>query len=277
MDSFTIYTGSEGQILSDQIIKEGRPIDLTDASSVKFLMRPATDSTIVVEETATIDNVNSGLVSFAWDDSQLEERGEYFGWWRIVYPDSSNIDTPEFLIIITEHAPGLRTRTGAFYAHAKSQMPVSWRHLEEEVGDAVLQTKIEVIKKKLFTNTILVEDEEDQDIRVQSYVGKLAAISSIPMAVDYWMNQKQSVSATGTNENVSYPNRVEALWKLYERLLAEVAKDKDEIEAIIGTPTIVPLTAVPGVSLGSDDNFATPLPQKYFQPYAFPKRNSQPW
>jgi hypothetical protein len=86
------------------------------------------------------------------------------------------------------------------------------------------------------------------------------------------MNQHQTLSATGTNENVSYPDRIEALEILRERLVAEIAAERDEIEVIIGTPTIVPKTAVPGLTLGRDDGFATPLAQDHFPAYAFPER-----
>lgn len=276
MDSFVIYSGSDGQILSDQIKKEGRPYDLTSAT-VRFKMRNAENSTVVIDSAATIEDAETGQVSYAWSDADLADRGEFYGWWRVVNPDTTDLETQEFHIIITEHAPGLRTRTGAFYLHAKSQMPVSWRHLEAEVGDYILQTKVEIVKKQLFATDIAVEDEINEDIRVQSYVGKCVTLSVIPMAIDYWMNQHQTLSATGTNENVSYPDRIEALNKLYERLVAEIAKEQDEIAAIIGVTTVKPLTSVPGVSGGTDEGFATPLASDNFFPYSFPPLDNVNW
>lgn len=275
MDSQIIYSGSDGQQLTDVIAVNDRPLDLT-GKTVKFKMRNADSDTLKVNSNAVIDDAEEGSVSYTWSDANLDTPGEYWAWWE-VKTGSANLDTPEFLVIVTKHSPGLRTETGAFYAQAKSHLPITWAHLEQEQGDAVLQNIVEVVKLKLFNATIAVEDEIDYDLRIQSYAGKCIALAVIPRAIDYWMNQHQSLSATGTNENVSFPDRIEALKALQERLLSDIAKERDEVEALIGVPTLMPLTGVPGLSLGKDQGFATPLAQDHFNPYAFPQRNKQPW
>jgi hypothetical protein len=272
MDTQVIYTGSDGQALVDIITIDGKPLDLT-GKTVKFKMRHASSDVLKVNASASVTDADDGAVSYTWTDANLDTPGEYYCWWEIK-SGSATLDTPETLIVITKHSPGIRTTTGAFYEFAKSYLPVTWRHLEQEQGDDTLQNRVEIIKLKVFNQEIAVEDEADYDIRVQDYIGKLVAISVIPSAIDYWMNQHQTLSATGTNENVSYPDRIEALEKLREKLIAEVAEAQDIIEDIIGVPTIVPLTGTPGLSLGKDEGFATPLPQEHFHPYAFPKSNT---
>jgi hypothetical protein len=270
MDAQIIYSGSDGQKLIDIVTIDGIPLDLT-GKTVKFKMRHANSDVLKVNANAAIENATEGQVSFTWSDAYLDSPGEYYSWWEIK-SGSATLDTPETLIVVTKHSPGIRTTTGAFYEYAKSYLPVTWKHLEEEQGDDTLQNRVEIIKLRVFGQEIAVEDEADYDIRVQDYIGKLVALSVIPSAIDYWMNQHQSLSATGTNENVSYPDRIEALEKLREKLAAEVAADQEIIEAIIGIPAFVPLNATPGVSGGKDEGFTTPLPQEHIKDYAFPKR-----
>jgi hypothetical protein len=112
--------------------------------------------------------------------------------------------------------------------------------------DAQLQGHIETTKLRVYNAVVLVDEEEDIDIRVQDYIAKLACLQVIPAGVDYWMNQFQSVAVTaGTNEVTSYPNRVEALWKVYERILIETKQDQAEIDAIIGVSKTRPRSSVP--------------------------------
>lgn len=272
---FTVYAGSEGQVLSDQLMKDGRPMVLDPAATVKFYLRYAVSDVLKINGTAAdIDDFDKGLVSYSWTDANLDTPGEYKGWWKIVQPDTTNIDTAEFVVIISQHAPGVRTQTGPVYRKARGIIPVTWSALEEweKYGDALLQEHIEVIKTKIFGVAVAVDDEYDLDIRVQQYLAKLAVIGVIPTGIDYWLNQKTSVSATGTNENVSFPDRIEALKDIHKQLVGEIVADRAEIEDIIDLPTVNTDIAVPAFSPGTTDGFKTPIAGEDFFDYSFGER-----
>lgn len=275
MDNFTIYVDAEGQTLADEIRIGNRPLDLTD-STVKFNMREATSAVLVVDDAnATIVDPIKGKVSYDWDEVDVDTPGEYWAWWNVVLPDTSNIETPEFSVIVTQHAPGFRTLTGAIYRRARGIIPISWSALEDsdKYGDALLQERIEIAKLSVFGMSVPVANESTYDIRVQNFVAKVAVVSLIPTAVDYWLDQKISISATGTNENAVWPNRIEALWKIHERLTSEIAADRPLVEDILGTPTsLINATGVPGFSPGIEDGYRTPLPGASFPEYAFPQK-----
>lgn len=273
MEQAVVYSSSDAKPLEDQIVFGNRPFNLEDFI-VTFKMRSEHSTTLVVDSTATVEDATLGKVSYFWQTGDLDTQGEYRAWWSVDTGDGT-FDTEEFDLVITTHGPGLKTRTGAFYEFTKSHFPSSWSHLENALGDDVIQREIEVVKKTVFGTDVTVAEESNYDIRIQAYIGKLSAIQIIPRAIEYWMNQHQSLSATGTNENVSFPDRVDALWKLYERLLREVARDKEEIEVVIGIPTLKPLTGVPGVSGGTDEGFTTPLAQDYLPDYLGVRRGKR--
>jgi hypothetical protein len=277
VDSFVIYSGAEGSALEDQITREGRPYDLTGAS-VKLKVRLADSEDLKVDEDAVVLEDEKGIVRYEWADVDIDTVGEYFGWWEITNPDSSVTDTSEFSIIVAQHAPGLRTRTGAIYKVARSLIPITWDALanSNSYGDELLQQKVELIKAKTLATTVLAEDEIDLDIRVIDYLAKLVVLSVIPAGVDYWGSQRISVSATGTNENATFINRVEMLWQLYEKFLVQVAADRDEIEELLGNQTLRSATGIPAISDGAEEGFVTPNPTVHFREYAFDRSESLP-
>lgn len=44
------------------------------------------------------------------------------------------------------------------------------------------------------------------------------ALNLIPAGADYWTSKLITVTATGTNESKTYPDRIAALWQIYARL-----------------------------------------------------------
>lgn len=283
MSNFIIFAEAEGQTLSDEIDIDGRPLDLTGAT-VKFNMRYKVSSDLKVDDaSANVVDAQEGSVSYDWESTDIDEPGEYVGWWNIILPDTSNIETPEFSIIVAIHAPGLKTRTGTIYERAKANLPTTWNILEAlpTYGDKYLQDKIEIHKLNVLGSVVAVEDEEDLDIRVQEFIAKCAVLSVIPAGVDYWLDQQQMISATGTHETVSFPDRISALWKLYEKLMAEIAREQPIIDDITDTPIASPAGSAPQFSEGTDEGFVTPLPGKNFKDYAFEltgtRRNRRTW
>jgi len=56
---------------------------------------------------------------------------------------------------------------------------------------------------------------------VLDYAAKVALLRMIPVAVDWWANHPTSITTTGTSENLTYPDRIEALIKLQDWLRAQ--------------------------------------------------------
>lgn len=267
-----VFSDSDGQSVTDNILIDGRPIPNIGDFTVTFIMRELESDTIVVNSAATITDEDESEVKYEFTDSDLATRGQYKAWWRVT-SGTEDIDTPEFLVIVTEHAPGVRTRTGTIYEFCRSFIPSTWNALEQDrnYGDALLQQRIEVKKAGLFASPPLPEDEEDLDIRVQSFVAKVTVLSLMSTAMEYWMNQRESVSATGTAENSVYPERIEHLKQIRDQLTREVLEERDEIEEIIDLAPISSINSVPEFSPGTEEGFKTPLPGERFFDYTFPQ------
>ncbi len=270
-----IYINNTGQPLNDQIKIGNRALHIPHGATVYFKMREADSATLKVDEEAEIENAAQGKVSYAWGPTDLDTAGEYFGWWEISGAGAS-VESEEFLIIIAKHAPGFRTDTGPIYQAAKAVMPITWNRLEDSphYGDKQLQNKIEIAKVTLFGSELSVADEYDLDIRVIDYLAKVAAISVIPAGKDYWASMASTKVSTGTDEEVSYPDRIKMLEELHKQLTQEVSAMRDEISSIVDLPSVRPSNAIPQVSNGTDEGYITPNPHANFRDYGFPILNN---
>lgn len=265
-----IYLNNTAQPLSDQIKIGNRALSIPIGASVFFKMREADNETIVVDSEAEVIDAAKGKVNYEWGETDLDTAGEYFGWWEIAGGDSL-VESEEFLIIIAKHAPGFRTTVGPIYQAAKAIMPITWNRLEDSYsyGDKQLQNKIDVAKFSLYGTEMSVADEYDMDIRVVDYLAKVAVVSVIPAGKDYWASTSSSKVTTGTDEQVTYPDRINMLDELHQQLTQEIAAYRDEISAIIDLPSVRSNNSIPQVSNGTDVGFITPNPNTNFRDYGF--------
>ncbi len=275
-EPFTVYIGNTSQPLYGQLKDiAGKPLNI-GTSTVKFNMRYAESADLKVSGgAAVIDDATKGLVHYNWTSGNVDTAGEYVGWWQLKDTSNKVKDFPEFQIVIDEHAPGIRVKVGAIYRASRGIIPITWDALEhsDKYGDSLLQERIEAVKLSLFGTSVPVEDEATYDIRVLEFAAKLVAIQVIPAGVDYWGAQYQSFVAQGTQETASYPDRIAALWKVYERLLIQIAQDRPVVDEILDNPTVSrAVTDVPGVSGGIEEGFLTPVPSDNFVPFHFRKR-----
>ena len=67
----------------------GDPLDLTDATSVKFQMRKDDDRKYTVDADAAFVDKPTGRVRYEWEEGDLNNPGEYIGQWEIVWNDST--------------------------------------------------------------------------------------------------------------------------------------------------------------------------------------------
>lgn len=265
-----IYLNNTAQPLSDQIKIGNRALSIPIGASVFFKMREADNETIVVDSEAEVIDAAKGKVNYEWGETDLDTAGEYFGWWEITGGDSL-VESEEFLIIIAKHAPGFRTTVGPIYQAAKAIMPITWNRLEDSYsyGDKQLQNKIDVAKFSLYGTEMSVADEYNMDIRVVDYLAKVAVVSVIPAGKDYWASTSSSKVTTGTDEQVTYPDRINMLDELHQQLTQEIAAYRDEISAIIDLPSVRSNNSIPQVSNGTDVGFITPNPNTNFRDYGF--------
>jgi hypothetical protein len=279
MSDFIVYKDNTGKPLVDTLVDgTGRAIVLSSGASVTFSMRNADSSVLKVNsEPVEIVTPAQAKVKYNWNSSDIDTAGEYYGWFT-VNDNGVSWDTPESLVIVAEHRPGLRVKTGAIYQAAKSFLPITWERLEESkhYGDAQLQQKVDIAKLSLLGTEISVEDEDNLDIRVQAYIAKIAVVSVIPAGKDYWAAMSVTKSIKGPDESVSYPDRIEMLEQLHDQLVQEIAADRDDIAELIDTPQIRRPNSVPSVSDGTDEGFITPNPHANFRDYGFSVRGNNP-
>ncbi len=266
-----VYRGSIGQDLTDQLkYSNGKPIPAEEIIEVKFNMRFADSDVLKIEDDpATI--MPNGEVTYNFNAGSLGEAGEFFGWWEVTLINNDTVDTNEFPIIVSEHRPSLRTETGSIFEYARSEIPYTWDALQQsdKYGDKFLQRKVEVAKLRVLNQEILPENEDELDIRVQDYLGKVSALYVIPAGIDYWMVQHDTITTGGggTTEVASYPDRIEALKETYRNLLIQVKNLEDEIDGLIDNPTLVSNSLVPAYLDAADIGFVTPSPNRHFRDY----------
>jgi hypothetical protein len=268
---YKFYTNQTGTPVEEQIKFGGKAFSIPSAASVTFKMREAFTSILKVDEVATIVDAASGKVKYDWQALDIDTAGEYYGWWSIDI-SGSVIDTAEFEIIISEHAPGTRASVGAIYRQARAFMPETWRRLEQSdnYGDSLLQQQINIAKLSLLGYELSAEDETNLDIRVISYIAKLTVISVIPAGKDYWASMAQTKTISSPDEMVSYPDRIEMLEQLHDQLVKELADDRAIIGDILEIPQVVRSGDIPTTSDGIDEGYITPNPHTNFRDYGFP-------
>jgi hypothetical protein len=266
-----IYLNNTGQPLTDQIKIGTKPFEIPNGAIVSFKMRYANNANLKVDSGASIVDPVKGKVSYSWGDNDLNEVGEYSAWWEIIAGDKL-VDSEEFSIIVAKHAPGYRTTTGAIYRIASSFLPSTWSALEasNNYGDALLQQKVEYVKMHILGYSLPVEDEVNLDIRVLDFLAKNVAAKVIPAGIDYWLDQKVSVTIEGAGaaqEIYDYEDRAESLMTLYQRMIKEIAKEEKDILNILDTPLTRSKNSVPSYAEGQDKGFVTPSPVLNFRPY----------
>lgn len=145
----------------------------------------------------------------------------------------------------------------------RSEMPSTWDGLAQDryLGLATLRLRVSNVKATALPAATAQADEATYSGTLSAYISKKAALDLIPTGIDYWMRQKTTLSATGTNETKSLPDPISALRDLAKRLAAEIA-------VLAGNPDVTQFgqlfSDAPAVS-GNDDNVLLTN-----NPYAFP-------
>jgi hypothetical protein len=159
---------------------------------------------------------------------------------------------------------------GPIMLNARAQIPQAWDALARSsiFGSELLTQVTNYIKFRLWATVVDASIEATTyDPVGQLYAGKLIALQIIPAAADYWSDQLTSETTTGTNETISYPDRIASLWRIHARLLTEVKELSQEFDAVYGR-TAVRRLAMPTVS-DSDIPYVTVNPYRTTPPLGF--------
>lgn len=237
LDSVTIAKGTRSPSITDTIMVDNAPFDLT-GSTVKFRMRRADSTVLLIDSAASIVNSpgTDGEVRYNWGVGDTATEGEYRGWFSITLASGLQQDAPEFIVLIDAHAPGEAVIQGAVASQARQYLPVTWDALSQDqrYGDRFLQARVDTVKYRLFATVVnAVAEATTYDLFVLDFMGKVAVLQIIPAGIEYWSDRHISVSTTGTSEVVSYPDRLKSLQALQEWLTVEVAKDWQDVQAIL--------------------------------------------
>lgn len=78
-----------------KITRTQAPLDLTNATEIRFQMRQDNDRHYTVDEVATtVGDPEDGLVRYDWEDGDLNVAGDYICQWQIEWNDG-NFQTTE--------------------------------------------------------------------------------------------------------------------------------------------------------------------------------------
>lgn len=162
---------------------------------------------------------------------------------------------------------------GAIADRVRGILPVSWDMLSKDAryGDALLRTVIDTVKETVFGVVSATGFEATYPLMVIDYVAKLVALELINPAIDAWRAEPITVSATGTNENTTYSDPVEALRQLREDLLDETRRIWPTVKSLINFSRV---SNGPRPRMNTiNDELLTPSPQEFPRPYRVTDRS----
>jgi hypothetical protein len=274
--NFNIAVGATAPAITDIIQDAGVPVNLTGAT-VRFQMRRDLSAVLTVDSAATVTGATTGNVSYTWATGDTATEGQYIAWWKVTLSTGKIQHTPEFKVTIDAQTTyGEGTELGEIAYQASQLMPVSWNALSRDTryGDRMLRTRTDYVKYKLFATIVAPTAEATYyNPLVLDYVSKEVCLQIIPAAIDYWMEQHISVQTTGTQETVTYPDRIGALEKLQEWLLREVRDLRPQLDGVF-TPR--KKGRLPGVS-NDDVGVITPNPQDFGEMWDEGIPKNLPW
>lgn len=151
-------------------------------------------------------------------------------------------------------------------------LPVTWDALSRDTryGDALLTDTIAYIKEMVFGKAVSTDEENTYPLLVITYAAKLAAIELCNPGIDFWMNQPVSESATGTNENHTFIDRVSALQQLRRQLIEDTRSVAGEVANLLNFRRFSPRRPLLNTI---DDELLTPSPQEFPRPFVATDRS----
>lgn len=69
-------------------------VDLTQANTVTFQMRPRQQGTLTIDDTATVVDAAGGQVEYHWAVGDTDNAGDYYASWVVVWNDGTEETFP---------------------------------------------------------------------------------------------------------------------------------------------------------------------------------------
>lgn len=142
---------------------------------------------------------------------------------------------------------------GAVTDVVKRYVPASYRAMvgttNSYFGITELQAQADFVQMRLFSTVVgsLVESSY-YDIQHVELLGMMTTLQFIPAAVDYWGDQLAAETTTGTSEVISYFDRRDQLWKLFDKIQA----DATQLAIDLGVNISAARAVVPKISYGDN-------------------------
>lgn len=147
---------------------------------------------------------------------------------------------------------------------ARGYLPQTWDALANSTyyGESLLDLKLKYVKFALFGTIVSTLDEDTlYNPLVIEFAAKALVITIIPAGADYYSEKLISITATGTNESKTWPDRIAGLWMINARLVKELEDMKPSVLPYI--PIFKHVSSVAGNS-GSRRPYLTTDPQVFW-------------
>lgn len=237
------------------------PIPRQDAvawTEVEFYEAPDVDGqagTFVLIDTQTLSPVDSNPASPATRSFTTTAGTLETAWYQVIFKDASdNTDTTDPVFFSAIASPvGLAV---------KAIMPLTWRALSAAsyYGESMLMSRVEVALHECFPQAVAEASQSTYSPLMIEYAAKRAALEIIPAGIEYWMNQTNTISTTGTSETTSYTDRANQLRELAKWLQAEVAR----LSMLPGlVDSLLPPGDLPEVADNTNDYMLTSSPYDF--------------
>jgi hypothetical protein len=208
-------------------------------ATIGFYMRPLLSRTPVINGAAAVPLVPPDSfghnVRYDWGVTDTSVEGQYAGWWGYTLPGGQLTETPEFVIIITDHGPGYGTAIGVVVDGIAQWMPTTLRALRKspDFGDRFLQMHADYVKRIVMGSAVAADQEANYDPALVEYLSKRTAVRIIPAAKDYWGRQYRQAFTQGPSESATYPDMLKNLDDLCARLEAELPHDWLQLQRLV--------------------------------------------
>lgn len=204
--------------------------------SAKFYMRAFSSREPYIDGiTAEVLKNQGENIAVDLSAEQLSVEGEFFAWWA--FKESGNeFQTPEFPIIVSDHGPGTGVQTGAIVDGVSDHMPITAEALKQSpaFGERRVQKIAELIQLRVLKEKVSPDEEIiAYELPLLDYFSKRVALELCTPGIDYWARQYKTATVTSPNEMKSYPDMIQALEKLRDRLVIELEENWRELSYFI--------------------------------------------
>lgn len=204
-----------------------------DIESAKFYMRSFFSRTPYIDgiTAEVITKISGENVAINLTAEDLATEGEFFAWWG--FKEGGNeYQTPEFPIVITDHGPGIGVQTGAIVDGVSRHMPITVESLKRspEFGERRIQEIATLIQLRVLKEYVSPDQEIiTYELPLLDYFSKRVSLELCTPGMDYWGRQKKTATSVSPNEIVVYPDMIQNLEKLRNRLVIELENDWREL------------------------------------------------